>query len=204
MAKLRTDYNDAIYTGSKKYNIVENDDGTVSLEDKTVYYQRDNTSLFGANDINMINKAINDINEKRENGTLDFDIERLDRLDENSLDTKCIFIVSKGGKLYKTTTRALAEYLGKTLSSPSNVYWNNGTWSCPGDGFITLRGTSSRSASYMLIYIANKAGETVCSLYGSGANGTFTTMFPVHKGQEYRTSYAVGQSNIEAIYTKLG
>ena len=60
---LKTNYKDAIWTGKKKYNQINNDDGTVSFDDVTIYSNKDD-SFFGAKDVNEINTAINDIKER--------------------------------------------------------------------------------------------------------------------------------------------
>lgn len=62
MASLRTDYTDAVWSGNKKYLLIENDDGTISLQDVTAYTNKEN-SFFGASDANSINKAINTLND---------------------------------------------------------------------------------------------------------------------------------------------
>lgn len=53
---LKTNYKDDVFTGKRKYRITNNDDGTVSLDDVTTYTQQGD--IFGAADINAINKAI--------------------------------------------------------------------------------------------------------------------------------------------------
>ena len=53
---LKTNYKDDVFTGKRKYRITNNDDGTVSLDDVTVYTQQGD--IFGAADINAINKEI--------------------------------------------------------------------------------------------------------------------------------------------------
>lgn len=62
---LRVDYQDDILDSSvntkRKYNIIENADGTKSLEDVSVYTQ--NGDSFGAVDINKTNQAILDLNQ---------------------------------------------------------------------------------------------------------------------------------------------
>ena len=62
---LRVDYQDDILDSSvntkRKYNIIENADGTKSLEDVSVYTQTGDT--FGAVDINKTNQAILDLNQ---------------------------------------------------------------------------------------------------------------------------------------------
>ena len=61
---LRTDYKDDILDSSvnekRKYNIIDNTDGTKSLEDVSVYTQRGDS--FGAVDINKTNQAVLDLN----------------------------------------------------------------------------------------------------------------------------------------------
>lgn len=57
---LPTDYTDAVWTGMKKYNMIQNEDDTVSLQDVTVYSNRDK-SFFGAKDANQMNSALNEI-----------------------------------------------------------------------------------------------------------------------------------------------
>ena len=60
---LKTDYKDDVLdvtqNEKRKYRIINNDDGSVSLEDVTVYLQ--NGDSFGANEINMINKGVNGV-----------------------------------------------------------------------------------------------------------------------------------------------
>lgn len=66
--KLREDYTDAIWAGLKKFYLIENDDGTVSFNDVTIYSQREN-SFFGAKDANRIDEAVNFILASLEKGT---------------------------------------------------------------------------------------------------------------------------------------
>lgn len=65
---LKEDYTDAVWSGLKKYNQIDNGDGTVSFQDVTVYTNKEN-SFFGAIDANRINEAINIIMAMVENGT---------------------------------------------------------------------------------------------------------------------------------------
>lgn len=60
MTPLRTNYTDATWTGDKKYRLINNSDGTVSLQDVTVYTNKAN-SFFGASDANAMNEAINSL-----------------------------------------------------------------------------------------------------------------------------------------------
>lgn len=65
---LPVNYTDAVWTGLKKYLMVNNEDDTVSFQDVTVYSQKEN-SFFGAYDANRMNEAINIIMSMLENGT---------------------------------------------------------------------------------------------------------------------------------------
>lgn len=69
---LRTDYKDDILDTSvnekRKYNLITNSDGTVSLEDVTEYSQVGDS--FGGADINRTNEEINRISYIEVEGTL--------------------------------------------------------------------------------------------------------------------------------------
>lgn len=65
---LPVDYTDAIWSGLKKYNMVDNDDGTVSFQDVTQYSQKEK-SFFGANEANKMDEALNTLMNMVENGT---------------------------------------------------------------------------------------------------------------------------------------
>jgi hypothetical protein len=62
---LKTDYKDYTYSGSQKFKITDNGDGTSSITDSTTYSQVGDT--FGASDLNATNTAVNSIEEKIEN-----------------------------------------------------------------------------------------------------------------------------------------
>jgi len=57
---LPTNYKDAAWTGSRKFNMTQNQDGTVSFEDVTDYTQIEN-AYRSADDVNATNEAINTI-----------------------------------------------------------------------------------------------------------------------------------------------
>lgn len=65
---LKENYTDAVWSGLRKYNLIENSDDTISLQDVTVYSQKEN-SFYGALDANRTNAAINVIMAMLENGT---------------------------------------------------------------------------------------------------------------------------------------
>lgn len=61
---LKTDYIDDVFTGSRKYQEIINEDNTKSFLDRTVYTR--NGTRFGAKDINDTNTAINKLYKPRE------------------------------------------------------------------------------------------------------------------------------------------
>lgn len=54
---LKTDYKNDKFSGARKYRKTDNEDGTISLEDVTVY--EETGDVFGAADINATNEAVN-------------------------------------------------------------------------------------------------------------------------------------------------
>ena len=65
---LPVDYTDAVWAGLKRYNQINNEDGSVSFQDITFYTVKEN-SFFGAKDANRMNEALNTIMSMVENGT---------------------------------------------------------------------------------------------------------------------------------------
>jgi hypothetical protein len=65
---LPVNYTDAVWTGLKKFNMIENQDGTVSFQDVTQYSQKEN-SFFGAYEANKMDEALNTLMSMVESGT---------------------------------------------------------------------------------------------------------------------------------------
>lgn len=65
---LPVDYTDAVWAGLKRYNQINNEDGSVSFQDITSYTGKEK-SFFGAKDANRMNEALNTIMSIVENGT---------------------------------------------------------------------------------------------------------------------------------------
>lgn len=65
---LPVNYTNAVWSGLKRYSLINNEDGTVSMQDVTVYSNKEN-SFFGAKDANRMNEALNTIMSMVENGT---------------------------------------------------------------------------------------------------------------------------------------
>lgn len=55
---LRTDFKNDIFSGNRKYRMVDNGDGTFSFEDVTTYSQEGD--MFGATEINATNAKVNE------------------------------------------------------------------------------------------------------------------------------------------------
>lgn len=70
---LRTNYMDAVFNGLRKYQIIENQDGTYSLVDVTSYEIKEE-AFIGAKDINAMNTAMNLIMAALNNGTSLYDV----------------------------------------------------------------------------------------------------------------------------------
>lgn len=70
MADLKTNYKDDIPAESenekRRYNVIHNADGTITLEDATEYTQKGDD--FGAADINATNAKVNVLNESLKDG----------------------------------------------------------------------------------------------------------------------------------------
>lgn len=54
---LKTDYKNDMFSGKRKYQVTQNTDGTISLDDVTVYEQQGD--VFSADDINATNAEVN-------------------------------------------------------------------------------------------------------------------------------------------------
>lgn len=65
---LPVDYTDAVWAGLKRYNQINNEDGSVSFQDITSYTGKEK-SFFGAKDANRMNETLNTIMSMVENGT---------------------------------------------------------------------------------------------------------------------------------------
>lgn len=65
---LPVDFTDAVWSGLKRHVLVNNEDGTISLQDVTVYSGKEK-SFFGALNANRMNEALNTIMSMVESGT---------------------------------------------------------------------------------------------------------------------------------------
>ena len=127
--KLPEDYEDQIWNGLKKYTQIDNSDGTISFTDVTNYSQREK-SFFGAKEANRINKAVNYIMAKLENGTdlykafQDFFTEQKNLFIKNT-ETESKEFKSKTGEefsQYQKYIKDLKEKSKNTLSDAEKEY----------------------------------------------------------------------------------
>lgn len=63
MATLSTSYVDAVWSGNRKYQLINNADNTVSFTDSTDYTVEG--SYFGATDINATNRQVNGVSSAK-------------------------------------------------------------------------------------------------------------------------------------------
>lgn len=71
---LPENYTDAAWQGLKRYRMINNEDGTVSFQDVTVYTNREN-SFFGAAEANRMNGALNQLMSLAESGAFSLNVE---------------------------------------------------------------------------------------------------------------------------------
>lgn len=104
-SRLPTDYSDAVWDGKKKYNLIQNDDGTISLEDVTNYTNLEK-SFFGAKDANHMNAGINAI--------MTMDVDQVSKIDQT--DT---LYLSDGNELRKIPFSVLLSALSNGVDDLS-------------------------------------------------------------------------------------
>lgn len=104
-SRLPTDYTDAVWDGKKKYNLIQNDDDTISLEDVTNYTNLEK-SFFGAKDANHMNAGINAI--------MTMDVDQVSKIDQT--DT---LYLSDGNELRKIPFSVLLSALSNGVDDLS-------------------------------------------------------------------------------------
>ena len=183
MIELKDNYQDDVLDSEKnqlrKYNMIHNDDGTVSFVDATVYSQ--NGDNFGAKDVNDIVARIGEVS-KAENISYDSDKSVQGAIDE------CI------RTLGYTVSKNLVPY-PYYISSSSFV--NSGlTWNCDNKGVLTVNGTPTNDCWYNVIHASDKPlllkkGKYI--LNGCASNGSNAT---------YRIELL--NSNFEVLFSDIG
>lgn len=126
MADLKTDYKDDVLDTSanekRRYKLIQNDDGTVSLEDVTTYLQTGDS--FGAKDINETNKKVNATNNNLTKVNVSVNDEgKLVFTDSTGADTVLNFSPYP-------ETYAIAGYYGTSDDSRYYCYHSNDNGDC--------------------------------------------------------------------------
>ena len=94
MADLKTNYVDDVLDTSvnekRKYNMIQNADGTVSFVDVTTYTQ--NGDSFGAKDVNDTNTAVNELNNNLKQTTIIPE----EGIELNTINEKLNYLIENG------------------------------------------------------------------------------------------------------------
>lgn len=164
---LRVNYRDAAWNGQRKFQRIDNEDGTVSLPDVTDYTVKDD-SFYGALDLNKKNVAVNEIMVYLERGTniySDFDnyfaskkaaVEGFVNGLKDELQT--------AGDDAKDDLQNRVDAINDELTNRSASYWNDFQRRSDPDGFI------------------NEC-ETTLSTFVNGKQDEFNTWFDHMKDQ---------------------
>lgn len=160
MAKqeLPVDFKDDVLqaemAGKRKYRIIQNEDGTISLEDVTNYSQIG--SNFGAAQMNATNLAVNE------------------SFDKNKVIDSLVDIVANEATGYAAGALAVRELNGKiTNGGKGYVRFPDGTQICYG----TLSSTGYTSVNHNLIFAKPFIDTEYVVILTKGANGKFITEF---------------------------
>ena len=145
---LKTNYTDAAWAGNRKYNMIENSDGTVSFEDVTEYTSKEN-SFFGASDANAMNTAVN-------TATTNITSLQSDKLDKSTITTK---------EATNSTGMSLASSTYKSICS---VSLPAGTWIISGSISYAANTLGYRSACISSQVGWNSAGAEQVGASQSG------------------------------------
>lgn len=181
MAKetLPTNFIDDIMTdemgNKRRYNLIQNSDGTVSLEDVTTYTQTGST--FGASQINATNTAVNESADKNK---------IIDSLDDVAANTQSGMIagaLAVAELNRKSTMTETGDSVNLEIYNASNPYVT------PSDGYARANswdgGTSTVYISGMPIASTNSAGSHATfvrkgtKLYASCQDGSNATFYPL-------------------------
>ena len=160
MAKqeLPVDFKDDVLqaemAGKRKYRIIQNEDGTISLEDVTNYSQIG--SNFGAAQMNATNLAVNE------------------SFDKNKVIDSLADIVANEATGYAAGALAVRELNGKiTNGGKGYVRFPDGTQICYG----TLSSTGYTSVNHNLFFAKPFIDTEYVVILTKGTNGKFITEF---------------------------
>lgn len=170
MADLKTTYKDDVLNTSanekRKYNMITNEDGTVSLEDVTDYSQVGDS--FGAADINATNEKVNELNTNLSNIKSDL---QWKYAGESSGVGSSVTIPQNCNEL-----SIVCRYKGFTNKHYCTVPKINGILCIP----ITISSTSTYALNFLV-------DDTSVKIYSESSPGTInTTTYPIIQEVYYR------------------
>lgn len=188
---LPTNYTDAEYTGLRKYQMINNGDGTVSFQDVTDYSQEEN-SFFGAADANAMNGAINNImtNGVTEDAPSD---------DAEYVRKNRAWVVNSGGAglltFYVNSSTGSDDNDGRSSSAPFKTVTKAINSLPPSGGYVHVQGTFSENIS-----ISDK--QLVWFVFDDTT--TFSNSIFIHRSYVYfykgSGSVSVNVKNIDIMY----
>ena len=182
---LPTDYTDAVWNGLKKYNMINNSDGTVSFDDKTVYTGKEN-SFFGAAEANAMNAAMNKLA-----GNMEIVEERAASAEASVVNA---FNYANEAKSSATTATTAKNNASESATAAANSASAAATSATTAYQKATAAATSASAAqasaakvtmvlydnagAHNSIFRGKNLGTSVTSAQWSAiANGTFTDMY---------------------------
>lgn len=205
---LRTDFKDDVFEENRKYRLIENDDGTVSFVDVTIYTQEGD--VFGANDINEtnaeVNRVANELGNKASSG-------HTHTASEINSGTLPVSRGGTGGTERKTAFKNLAFLGHEPIASITDDTMTN--WGALGSGYATystLGLLNDQPNQYGFLINYTDGGVEVCQFWivrptgeiyvrganGSGWNHSWAKVFdgsqtvPVKNGGTGATTFASG------------
>lgn len=171
MAYLKTNYVDDVLDASvndkRKYNMIQNADGTVSFDDVTTYTQ--NGDSFGAKDVNDTNTAVNVLNENLAQTPITKGDVTLSTIDE-----KLNYIIENGGGKEQELYFTVAD---KVTTSPVNGYAIVQTWGYSSEWGVSFSGVKVNDVEPEYLAV-KKYSTTTSSIIGGLA------IFKVNVGDE--------------------
>lgn len=182
---LPTNYTDAIWSGLRKYALINNDDGTVSFSDVTVYSQKEN-SFFGAADANAMNAAMNELA-----GNMDTVAEKATVATQKATEAASSASTATTAKNNASSSASSASSSATTASQKATAAANSATAAANSASSASESATAAQASAakvnallfdnagaHNAIYRGKNLGTSVTSAqWAAIANGTFTDMY---------------------------
>lgn len=187
MARFRTDYKDDKLLVSantrRKFNVIENEDGTVSFTDGTKYEKKGDN--FGAAQVNAIHGALNEMNADLEKNSAEIEAVREevaqianDQIPEEYLKAAVDEYVAEnsGGFATQAAVEAVQTELRSDLSKVNESL----------DSMCDEKTTQIKDAGYTVIYSGIEAGKTyrIINNTSRSASCIFRRSLPTPKAEE--------------------